>query len=225
MKSLILVIEDEEAIRELIALNLKAAGFDVALAAEGQQALEQIDKIDPDLVLLDWMLPGMPGLEVLRKLRSDPKWATLPIMMLTAKSEESDIVMGLELGASDYLTKPFSNKVLIARIRVLLRRPSEPVREKQLRYLGLKLWPETHRATLDGEEVNLTTGEFELLELLCERPGHIFSRAQIISQTKGEGYPVTDRAVDVQILSLRRKLGLFGERIETVRGSGYRMRT
>ncbi len=224
MANVILVVEDEESIRTLIALNLQAAGYTVEEAKDGTQALEKVKSVKPDLVLLDWMLPGLDGLDVLRSLKADPAFATLPVIMLTAKSEEHDIVLGLEMGATDYITKPFSNKVLIARIRAILRRGDAAPPEENIRYAGLVLTPGQRRAELDGAELSLTAGEFDLLALLAARPGHVYTRAQIVARTKGEDYPVTDRAVDVQIVALRRKLGVFGERLETVRGVGYRMR-
>ena len=224
MANVILVVEDEESIRTLIALNLQAAGYTVEEAKDGTQALEKVKSVKPDLVLLDWMLPGLDGLDVLRSLKADPTFATLPVIMLTAKSEEHDIVLGLEMGAADYITKPFSNKVLVARIRAILRRGDAAPPEENIRYAGLVLTPGQRRAELDGAELSLTAGEFDLLALLAARPGHVYTRAQIVARTKGEDYPVTDRAVDVQIVALRRKLGGFGERLETVRGVGYRMR-
>ena len=224
MANVILVVEDEESIRTLITLNLQAAGYTVEEAKDGTQALEKIKSVKPDLVLLDWMLPGLDGLDVLRSLKADPAFATLPVIMLTAKSEEHDIVLGLEMGAADYITKPFSNKVLVARIRAILRRGDAAPPEENIRYAGLVLTPGQRRAELDGAELSLTAGEFDLLALLAARPGHVYTRAQIVARTKGEDYPVTDRAVDVQIVALRRKLGVFGERLETVRGVGYRMR-
>lgn len=224
MANVILVVEDEESIRTLITLNLQAAGYTVEEAKDGTQALEKIKSVKPDLVLLDWMLPGLDGLDVLRSLKADPVFATLPVIMLTAKSEEHDIVLGLEMGAADYITKPFSNKVLVARIRAILRRGDAAPPEENIRYAGLVLTPGQRRAELDGAELSLTAGEFDLLALLAARPGHVYTRAQIVARTKGDDYPVTDRAVDVQIVSLRRKLGVFGERLETVRGVGYRMR-
>lgn len=225
MSQMILIVEDEEAIRELIRINLVAAGYATAEAADGAQALERAKAIKPDLILLDWMLPGLDGTDVLRHLRADPALAAIPVLMLTAKSEESDVVLGLELGAADYVTKPFSNKVLVARIRALLRRGSEEPPEETIHYAGLVLTPGQRRATLEGKDLVLTCGEFDMLALLCARPGHVYTRSQIVSRTKGDDYPVTDRAVDVTIVSLRRKLGTFGERLETVRGVGYRMRS
>lgn len=225
MSQMILIVEDEEAIRELIRINLVAAGYATAEAADGAQALERAKAIKPDLILLDWMLPGLDGTDVLRHLRADPALAAIPVLMLTAKSEESDVVLGLELGAADYVTKPFSNKVLVARIRALLRRGTEEPPEETIHYAGLVLTPGQRRATLEGKDLVLTCGEFDMLALLCARPGHVYTRSQIVSRTKGDDYPVTDRAVDVTIVSLRRKLGTFGERLETVRGVGYRMRS
>ena len=224
MANMILIVEDEEAIRDLIRINLTAAGFSCEEAEDGLQALAKAKAARPDLILLDWMLPGLDGLGVLRKLKADPTLATVPVLMVTAKSEENDIVLGLEMGASDYVTKPFSNKVLIARIRALLRRGEEDPPEEIIRYASLTLIPGQRRAVLAGQELSLTCGEFDLLALLSSRPGHVYTRSQIVARTKGEDYPVTDRAVDVQVVNLRRKLGPFGERLETVRGVGYRMR-
>ncbi len=224
MAQMVLIVEDEESIRELIRINLTANGFVCAEAEDGLQALARAKTTKPDLILLDWMLPGLDGMGVLRRLKTDQALASVPVVMLTAKSEESDIVLGLEMGAADYVTKPFSNKVLVARLRAQLRRGEEEAQEETVRYNRLTLLPGQRRATLDGEELTLTCGEFDLLALLCARPGHVYTRAQIVSRTKGDDYPVTDRAVDVQVVNLRRKLGDFGERLETVRGVGYRMR-
>ena len=224
MANMILIVEDEDAIRDLIRINLTAAGFSCEEAEDGLQALAKAKAARPDLILLDWMLPGLDGLGVLRKLKADPALSTVPVLMVTAKSEENDVVLGLEMGASDYVTKPFSNKVLIARIRALLRRGEEDPPEEIIRYASLTLIPGQRRAVLAGQELSLTCGEFDLLALLSSRPGHVYTRSQIVARTKGEDYPVTDRAVDVQVVNLRRKLGPFGERLETVRGVGYRMR-
>lgn len=224
MSDVVLVVEDEEAIRTMITLNLQVAGYAVEEAVDGYQALEKVKKVKPDLVLLDWMLPGLDGLDVLRRLKADPETTNVPVIMLTAKSEESDIVLGLEMGAADYVTKPFSNKVLVARVRAMLRRGDVPEPEDTIRYAGLVLALGRRRAVLEEAELVLTAGEFDLLALLAARPGHVYTRAQIVARIKGEDYPVTDRAVDVQVVSLRKKLGVFGERLETVRGVGYRMR-
>lgn len=226
-QSLVLVVEDEEAIRMLIGMNLEAAGFAIAEAKDGFQALQRMRETRPDLVLLDWMLPGLNGIDVLRKMQADTELSTIPVIMLTAKSEEGDIVLGLEMGAVDYITKPFSNKVLVARVRAQLRRhEDEPSVDATITYKTLTLDMAQRRALLNGEELSLTFGDFELLRLLCASPGHVYTRQQIVARTKGSDYPVTDRAVDVQIVSLRKKLGAtFGANLETVRGVGYRMRS
>lgn len=226
-QSLILIVEDEEAIRTLIGMNLEAAGYAVAEAKDGFQALQRIRETRPDLILLDWMLPGLNGIDVLRKMQADANLSSIPVIMLTAKSEESDIVLGLEMGAIDYITKPFSNKVLVARVRAHLRRHDEPGSDETLiiNYKGLTLDSNQRRAILNGVELTLTFSDFELLRLLCSSPGHVYTRQQIVVRTKGNDYPVTERAVDVQIVSLRKKLGVdFGINLETVRGVGYRMR-
>ncbi len=223
--ALILVVEDEEPIRLLIAMNLESAGFRVIKAKDGFQALERMREQRPDLVLLDWMLPGLNGLDVMRKMRQEADLSTIPVIMVTAKSEESDIVLGLEMGAVDYITKPFSNKILIARVRAHLRREDEPLIYESITYKQLRLDLNQHQAFLNEVPLSLTLGDFELLRLLCSSPGHVYTRSQIIKRTKGDDYPVTDRSVDVQIVSLRKKLGDFGTCLETVRGIGYRMRT
>ncbi len=224
MSARILIVEDEPEIRELIAMNLEAAGFATDEAENGLHALERLRAQRPDAILLDWMMPVMSGLKFLTTVKADEAFCAIPVMMLTAKGEEEDIVRGLEAGAADYVTKPFSNKVLVARMKALLRRDDPQPHGAGIRYLTLHLSPEQRTVTLDGEPLTLTCGEFDLLQLLCKRPGRVYTRAQIVAQTKGEDYPVTDRAVDVQILNLRRKLGTFGENLETVRGVGYRMR-
>ncbi len=224
MSARVLIVEDEPEIRELIAMNLTAVGFATDEAENGFQALERVRAQRPDCILLDWMMPGMNGLKVVQTLKADSELASIPVMMLTAKGEEEDIVRGLEAGAADYVTKPFSNKVLIARIKALLRRDEEQSQDNIIRYGDLQLSPDQRHVTLSGESLALTCSEFDLLHLLCKRPGRVYTRAQIVSYTKGEDYPVTDRAVDVQIVNLRRKLGPFGEHLETVRGVGYRMR-
>lgn len=224
---LILVVEDEEAIRTLIGMNLEAAHFSVQMAKDGYQALQKMREERPDLVLLDWMLPGLNGIDVLRKMQADMELSSLPVIMVTAKSEESDIVLGLEMGAQDYITKPFSNKVLLARVRAQLRRQEDPpgMEPTTITYKNLTLDLAQRRVMLDENEINLTYGDFELLRLLCATPGHVYTRQQIVVRTKGSDYPVTERAVDVQIVSLRKKLGAaFGINLETVRGVGYRMR-
>ncbi len=221
----ILVVEDEEAIRELIAMTLESQGFDVVQTGDGEAAL-QLATTRPELILLDWMLPGLSGLDVLQRLKQQEGLRDIPVILLTAKCEESDIVLGLEMGAADYVTKPFSNKVLVARIRTQLRKevPAAGGEETGVLYDRLHLLPEARRAYLDGGELELTCGEFDLLYLLATHPGRVYTRGQIVALTKGDDYTVTDRAVDVQMVALRRKLGTWGETIETVRGVGYRLR-
>lgn len=225
-KEKILVVEDEEAIQELIRYNLVKEGFDrIKLCDSGEAALEQAVEFKPDLILLDLMLPGMDGFSVCRRLRRDSRTASTPIIMLTAKSEESDVVAGLEVGADDYLAKPFSPKILIARIKSVLRRTNPAELDESslsLKRGSLEMNRGTRQVTLDGAPLTLTYSEFEILYLLARRPGWVFTRSQIVNEVKGDDYPVTERAVDVQMVSLRRKLGEFGDMIGTVRGVGYR---
>lgn len=222
----ILVIEDESAIRELVQMNLEMNGFtNVYSAPDGETGLKMAQELLPDLILLDLMLPGIDGLSVCRKLMEVRETARIPIIMLTARSEESDVVLGLEMGASDYVTKPFSNKILISRIRAQLRRSSETtVASKELVRGELVILPAERKVLLGSQPIELTFSEFEILLMLARRPGRVFTRWQIISQIKGDDYPVTERSVDVQILNLRRKLGDWGTNIETVRGIGYRLK-
>jgi len=221
----ILIIDDEEPIRELLKLTLQSAGFDSILeSSNGEDGLALATRYMPDLILLDLMLPGMDGLSVCRRLKSSPDTQMIPIIMLTARSDESDIVIGLEMGANDYITKPFSRKVLTARIRAQLRIIEQQNQSSVLQIAGLSINKDQRRVSVFGESVSLTFSEFEILVLLAAHPGRVFTRGQIIRQIKGEDYPVTDRAVDVQILNLRRKLGEWGAaHIETIRGIGYRL--
>lgn len=220
----ILVVEDDPSILELLKLTLANAGYPAIYTAEnGERGLELAQKFLPDLILLDLMLPGIDGLTVCRKLKAAEGTQSIPIIMLTAKAEENDIVLGLELGASDYITKPFSHKILIARVRAQLRGTAESAQSTEIRYQNLVVNPELHSAKLDGEELELTLSEFEILKLLAAHPGRVYTRNQIITQVRGDDYPVTGRAIDVQIVNLRRKLGTWGEHIETIRGIGYRL--
>ena len=222
----ILLIEDEPAIRELVRLVLSDAGYShIYESGDGVEGLALAKKYSPDLILLDLMLPGMDGLTVCRKLKADPECAHIPVVMLTAKSEESDVVLGLEMGASDYVTKPFSRKILAARVRAQLREAVEPENSGELRRGSLTLNRELHLVRLDGTELELTLSEFEILYLLSSHPGRVFTRNQMISRIKGDDYPVTERAIDVQIVNLRRKLGSWGVNIETIRGVGYRLKS
>ena len=225
-KEKILVVEDESDIRELIRYNLAREGFEVAVAETGEEALETLHKGGFDLVLLDLMLPDMDGLEVCRILKGDEKSSKIPVVIVTAKGEEADIVVGLELGADDYVTKPFSPRVLAARVKAVLRRRAlkPPGEEEPISFEGLEIHPGRHEVLVGGKPVSLTRTEFRVLHFLARRPGWVFSRYQIIDGVQGADHVVTDRSVDVQIVSLRRKLGSAGERIETIRGVGYRFR-
>jgi two-component system, OmpR family, alkaline phosphatase synthesis response regulator PhoP len=228
-KASVLVVEDDPEIRELLAFSLSKEGWRLAFASDGEEGLRLLGEADPDCVVLDIMLPGIDGLEVLRALKSDPSRRRLPVIMTTAKGEESDVVAGLELGADDYVVKPYSPKVLAARIRAALRRTAEAADPASKAGAVVSLGPikldAGRREVRSGDRVvSLSATEFSILEFLLRNPGWVFSRAQIIDAIKGKDYPVTDRAVDVQILALRRKLGEAGDLIETVRGFGYRMK-
>ncbi|MFN2378058.1 MAG: response regulator transcription factor [Candidatus Binatia bacterium] len=222
----ILVVEDEDDIAELIRYNLQKENYAVTVASSGEKGVEAAKHSKPDLVLLDLMLPGMSGLEVCRSLKADRTTSDIPIVMVTARGEESDIVTGLELGAEDYVTKPFGIKVLLARVRAVLRRSEAkvPGEDEPLRLHDVEIHPGRHEVRAGGEEVTLTNTEFRILHFLARRPGWVFTRYQIVDGIRGENYPVTERAVDVQIVALRRKLGGFGGLIETVRGVGYRFK-
>lgn len=222
----ILVIEDEEPIRELLKLTLESAGYSsIYMAANGEDGLRLAQARLPDLILLDLMLPGMDGLSVCRQLKSQEETRAIPVIMLTARSEESDIIIGLELGAVDYITKPFSRKILIARIRAQLRQFTDVEESNEIRRDGLLIREDQHEVKLHGKALDLTFSEFAILQLLVSHPGRVYTRNQIISKVKGDGYPVTERAIDVQILNLRRKLGEWAANIDTVRGIGYRYKS
>ncbi len=222
----ILSVEDEEDIQELVQYNLSKEGYRVTLAASGEEALKAVNRQKPDLILLDLMLPGLDGLDVCRTLKMDAAMRSVPIIMLTAKSEEADIVTGLELGADDYVTKPFSPRVLIARIRAVLRRRNEGPKgdDEPLTIHDISIHPGRHEVRVADRSVNLTTTEFRILHFLARQPGWVFTRDRIIEAVHGDAYPVTDRSIDVQIVGLRKKLGDAGELIETVRGVGYRFK-
>jgi two-component system, OmpR family, alkaline phosphatase synthesis response regulator PhoP len=227
----VLVVEDEEDIRELVSYNLLKEGYQVAGVASGEDALTAVESKMPDLILLDIMLPGLDGLRVCRKLKEDPGFKSIPIIMLTAKGEEPDIVAGLNMGADDYVTKPFSPKVLLARVQAVLRRAeaekdvSEEEQESEVVEIrDLMIHPGRHEVFVCRKPVELTATEFKLLHFLSQRPGWVFTRQQILDGVHGDNYAITDRAVDVQIVGLRRKLGSAGSYIETVRGVGYRFK-
>ncbi len=225
--SSVLVVDDEEDLLELVRYNLTREGYRVTCVATGEEALKAARKQPPDLIVLDLMLPAVDGLEVCRRLKSESKTRDIPIIMLTAKSEEGDMVAGLERGADDYISKPFSPRVLTARVKALLRRRESQVRaelETTIDVHELSIHPGRHEVTLAGQPLELTYTEFALLQFLAKRPGWAYTRTQIVDAVKGEDYPVTERSVDVQVAGLRKKLGDFGSYIETVRGVGYRFR-
>lgn len=224
-KERILIVEDDESIRELLAMTLAASGYgDVVTAADGNEGLSEARACHPDLILLDLMLPYIDGLTICSVLKGDEATRHIPIIMITARNSEADIIKGLDMGANDYVTKPFSRQVLLARIRTQLRGYEEKLETEEYAYGGLVLNSALHSVTLDGAGIGLTAGEFTLLQLFLKHPGRVFTRSQIVAMTKGDNYPVTERAIDVQLVSLRRKLGALGSSIETVRGVGYRLK-
>lgn len=225
-KENLLIVDDEEDILELLRFNLEREGYKVHCAASGEDALNLAQSETPDLILLDLMLPGIDGLEAAKILKNDSKTKNIPIVMLTAKGEESDIVTGLELGAEDYITKPFSPRVLVARVRAVLRRKVRAYQEETpvLRIHDIIVHLGRHEVLVNGKPVQLTLTEFGILNFLARRPGWVFTRSQIVDAVKGDDYFVTDRSVDVQIVGLRKKLGTAGSYIETVRGVGYRFK-
>jgi len=222
----ILAVDDEEDILELLRYNLSREGYRVTPATTGEEAVRLALSLLPDLILLDLLLPGMDGLEVCRRLKADARTRSIPLIMLTAKGEEADIVAGLELGADDYVTKPFSPRVLLARIRTVLRRRSAevPADTTPLKYKDLSINPGRHEVLLAGQPLDLTVTEFQLLHLLTQRPGWVFTRSQMVQVVHGGDFAVTERSVDVHIVGLRKKLGAFGKFLETVRGIGYRLK-
>lgn len=220
----ILVVDDEEDLLKLLSYNLVNSGYHVDCVTTGEDALEKARNHPPDLILLDLMLPGIDGLDLCRILKNDARTSQIPIIMLTAKGEEADIVVGLELGAEDYVTKPFSPRVLSARIKAVLRRGKEMEKASVYSKHDITLNTSTHEALVNGTQVDLTATEFNILVLLMKRPGWVYTRNQIINTVKGDDYPVTARSIDVQIVGLRKKLGDRGAYIETVRGVGYRFR-
>lgn len=225
-KSTIVVVEDEEDIYEVVRYNLEKEGFHVHGAFSGEIAQQKIIAHQPDLVLLDLMLPGISGLDLCRKLKQQDDTRQIPIIMVTAKTEDSDIVAGLELGAEDYITKPFSPRVLIARVRSVLRRQKIGVIDESniINFDGILINPGQHKVSINDTRLDLTPSEFRILHFLARRPGWVYTRDQIIDAVRGEGYAITDRAIDVQVVGLRKKMGEFGAWIETVRGIGYRFR-
>ena len=225
-KQHILIVDDEEDLLELVRHNLERVGYTCTCATTGTDAVKVARQILPDLIVLDLMLPGIGGFEVCGILKQDDKTRHIPIVMLTAKGGETSTVHGLGLGADDYITKPFSPKILLARIAAVLRRNSKDVvvDETPIRVAQLYIHPGRREVLVQGIAVSLTQAEFSILHFLAQRPGWVFSRAQIVDALHGPGYPVTDRAIDVQIVGLRKKLGACADYIETIRGVGYRFK-
>ena len=222
MKPTILIVEDDRRIAALVAKNLEAAGYDCAHAADGDAALVEFDRVKPALVVLDIGLPGLSGLEVTRRLRQD---SDVPILMLTARSSEGDKVLGLEIGADDYLTKPFGTSELVARVKALMRRTAAAPRERELVFGTLRIDPSRREAERAGERVRLTTLEFDLLYFLASRPGHVFSREALMEQVWGDDRVVGDRSIDSLVSRLRKKLENDPDNpvyLQTVWGAGYR---
>jgi two-component system phosphate regulon response regulator PhoB len=228
-KAVIVVIEDDLDIQAMLAMAMAHEGWRLTMAKTGEEGLAALKQGKADCVILDIMLPGMDGLRVLKKLRDEPGYRQIPVIMTTARGEEADIVAGLELGADDYVVKPYSPKVLIARIRAALRRAEEasqtPERPAFLRQGEVSLDTLRHEARRGEAALDLSVTEFSLLEHFLANPDRVFSRNQIIAAVHGSDYPVTDRSVDVQVLALRKKLGEAGGMIETIRGVGYRLKT
>ncbi|NDY89599.1 phosphate regulon transcriptional regulator PhoB [Ideonella livida] len=222
---LVLVVEDESAIAELIAINLRHAGFDVTLAETADQASVAVDGVLPDLVLLDWMLPGQSGVALARRWRADSRTRDLPIIMLTARADEADKVAGLDAGADDYLTKPFSTQELLARIRALLRRRLPEALDAAVEVAGLRLDPTTRRVSRAGTELKLGPTEFRLLHFFLSHPERVHSRAQLLDRVWGDHVFIEERTVDVHVKRLREALqpAQCAQMIETVRGAGYRL--
>ena len=221
----VLVIEDEPDIRELVEFNLKKYDYNVLLANNGEKGLNDARFYEPDLILLDLMLPGIQGIDVCRVIKSDENIKSIPIIILSALGQEEDIVLGLEAGADDYVSKPFSLDVLNARIKTVLRRYSNKDDDDRNRILliqNIKINPRTREVAIDGKLVSLTYTEFQILHLLMSHPGWVFTRYQIIDKIRGENYSVTDRSIDFQIVGLRKKMMDKGNLIETIRGVGYR---
>ena len=224
MPASVLVVEDEPAIQELIAINLEHAGHNVLRALDAEQATNMVKNVLPDLVLLDWMLPGQSGIAFAKRLREDERTRSIPIIMLTARGSETDKISGLEAGADDYVTKPFSPRELLARIKAVLRRRSPQLTDEPVEVAGLRLDPGTHRVVADKTPVELGPTEFRLLHFLMTHPERVHSRAQLLDQVWGDHVFVEERTVDVHIRRLRKALepSLHDRLVQTVRGSGYR---
>ncbi len=222
-KEKILIVEDDEDIQELLHYNLFKQGYDVECASSGEEGLSKVKEFVPDLILLDLMLPGIGGIDVCKEIKAGRLGADVAIIILSAKGEEADIVTGLELGADDYITKPFSPKILIARVKAALRikRGTSEDKKNNISIGEMVIHTGRHEVLVQNKRVNLTLSEFKILYYLASKPGWVFTRNQIVNNVHGEDYPVTDRSVDVQIAGLRKKIGICGKYIETIRGIGY----
>jgi two-component system phosphate regulon response regulator PhoB len=224
MTTRILIVEDERDIADVTAYNLRKSGYDVALASNGRAALEAIAQKTPDLVILDVMLPELSGTEVASRIRSNPTTAALPIIMVTAKGEEVDQLVGLTVGADDYIAKPFSIKILQARIEAVLRRSKNTGQAGKVLSMGpISINTESHEASVDAETLKLTLTEFRLLSSLVAAQGKVLSRSVLMSRAMGPGVTVTERTIDVHVTSIRKKLGKYAGLVTTVRGVGYRL--
>ncbi len=225
-KERILIVDDEEDILELVQYNVEREGYQTLCAVTGEQALQIVQTDKVDMVILDLMLPGINGLEVAKSIKRNPQKTNIPIIMLTAKGEETDIITGLELGADDYVTKPFSPKILLARVKAVIRKNRSQLVDTDavLHHHGISIHPGRRIIKINGKSVDLTYTEFQILYYLAGRPGWVFTRTQIVDAVRGDNYSVTDRSVDVQMVGLRKKLGPYGKNLETVRGVGYRFR-
>ncbi|MFN0011967.1 MAG: response regulator [Phycisphaerales bacterium] len=221
----IILVEDERDLGELVAYNLRRAGYIPTVITDGLSGLAAIRSTSPDLVILDLMLPGMTGTEIARSLRADPSTATIPIVMLTARAEEADQISGLAIGADDYITKPFSMKLLLARIDALLRRAAAPPAGSGaiLRFGPIEADLSSHRLSSEGQDLKLTLTEFKLLVAMLQAPNRVLSRNDLISRVMGPGIIVTARTIDVHIAAIRKKLGDAGNHIRTIRGVGYQL--
>ncbi len=229
-KEHILIVDDEEDILELIKFNLLREGYHVTAVMTGEEAVKVVKNEKVNLIVLDLMLPGIDGFEVTRQIKNSPDISDVPIIMLTAKGEESDVVTGLELGADDYIAKPFSPKIFIARVKTTLRRKvprnlnEDAVTPEQIRIFDIVIDSGKYKVNVSGTDIDLTYSEFNTLLFLARRPGWVFSRQQMMNAIHGDNYAVTERSIDVQIVGLRKKLGDHGKFIETVRGIGYRFK-
>lgn len=222
---MIYCVEDDESIRELMVYTLKTAGFEAEGFENGEGFWEAMKKTVPELVMLDIMLPGEDGISILKKIRADSKTSEIPVIICTAKGTEYDKVTGLDQGADDYLVKPFGMMEMVSRVRALLRRVSPKAKNRILEYDGLKIDKDSHTVTLNGERINLTLKEYEMLCLFMENPGRVYTREQLLASVWETDYIGETRTVDVHVGTLRTKVGSFGKHIETVRGVGYRLET